>query len=71
MHFTVIIEEPDREGWIVAKVPALPGCFSQGRSEDEALANIREAISSHLLALNARAQRDAAKRSRHTVEVLV
>jgi predicted RNase H-like HicB family nuclease len=34
----------DEDGWIVAECPELPGCFSQGRSEAEALANIKEAI---------------------------
>jgi len=29
---------------IVAECPAIPGCISQGRTEDEAIANIREAI---------------------------
>ena len=29
---------------IVAECPAIPGCLSQGRTEDEAIANIREAI---------------------------
>jgi predicted RNase H-like HicB family nuclease len=32
------------DGWIVVECPELPGCVSQGRSESEALANIREAI---------------------------
>lgn len=35
---------PGEDGWIVAEVPALPGCISQGHTRDEALANIREAI---------------------------
>jgi predicted RNase H-like HicB family nuclease len=35
---------PGEDGWIVAECPALPGCFSQGRNREEALANIREAI---------------------------
>lgn len=30
-------------GWI-AEVPSLPGCLSQGRTREEALRNIREAI---------------------------
>lgn len=34
----------DENGWIVAEVPELPGCVSQGRTEAEALANIEEAI---------------------------
>ena len=33
----------DESGMIVAECPAIPGCVSQGRTEDEALANIREA----------------------------
>jgi predicted RNase H-like HicB family nuclease len=43
MRYTVILV-PDDEGRISAAVPAMPGCVSQGRSRDEALANIREAI---------------------------
>jgi predicted RNase H-like HicB family nuclease len=41
--FHVVLEEAE-DGWIVAKCPALPGCVSQGKTEPEALANIREAI---------------------------
>ena len=36
--------ERDETGMIVAECPAIPGCVSQGRTEAEALANIREAI---------------------------
>ncbi|MEQ1946683.1 MAG: type II toxin-antitoxin system HicB family antitoxin [Bryobacteraceae bacterium] len=36
--------EPDETGMIVAECPSIPGCVSQGRTEAEALANIREAI---------------------------
>ena len=38
---------PGEDGYIVAEVPSLPGCVSQGKSRDEALANVREAISLH------------------------
>lgn len=31
----------------MAEVPSLPGCVSQGKTRDEALANVREAISLH------------------------
>lgn len=34
----------DESGMIVAECPAIPGCASQGRTEAEALENIREAI---------------------------
>ena len=41
--FLVTLERGE-DGWIVVECPALPGCVSQGRTEAEALANIREAI---------------------------
>ncbi len=36
--------EHDETGMVVAECPAIPGCISQGKTEDEALENIREAI---------------------------
>jgi predicted RNase H-like HicB family nuclease len=36
--------ERDEAGYFVAEVPALPGCLSQGKTRDEAIANVREAI---------------------------
>jgi predicted RNase H-like HicB family nuclease len=32
------------DGYFVAECPVIPGCISQGRTRDEALQNIREAI---------------------------
>jgi len=49
MMFHVILKK-DEIGYFVAECPALPGCFSQGRSEQEALANIKEAITAWLWA---------------------
>ncbi len=46
MKYTVVIEESD-EGFAVS-VPGLPGCHSQGNTEEEALANITEAIREYL-----------------------
>jgi len=37
---------PGEDGFIV-EVPSLPGCISQGTTREEALANVREAISLH------------------------
>ena len=48
MQLRVILEEGE-DGYIVASCPSLPGCFSQGKTEAEALANIREAIAAYLL----------------------
>jgi predicted RNase H-like HicB family nuclease len=42
-HLPVVLR-PGEDGWIVVECPVLPGCVSQGRSREEALANIREAI---------------------------
>ena len=44
MLFHVKLAPLDDEGWIVAECPALPGCVSQGHDEEEALGNIKEAI---------------------------
>ncbi|EHQ37032.1 type II toxin-antitoxin system HicB family antitoxin [Methanoplanus limicola] len=47
MQLQVIIK-PGMDGWFVAEVPSLPGCISQGKTEEEALENIREAIELYL-----------------------
>lgn len=47
MMFHVVLKK-DEEGWIVVECPALPGCFSQGKTEQEALVNIKEAIAAWL-----------------------
>jgi len=49
MLFHVTLERAE-DGWIVAECPALAGCVSQGKDEEEALANIREAITAWLWA---------------------
>jgi predicted RNase H-like HicB family nuclease len=43
MKFLVTLEH-DEDGWVVAECPSAPGCVSQGKTLEEALANIREAI---------------------------
>lgn len=50
MDFKIIIEQ-DEDGWYVVSVPALPGCISQGKTEEEARKNIAEAIELHLTTL--------------------
>jgi predicted RNase H-like HicB family nuclease len=42
-NFKVILE-PDETGGYVVSCPSLPGCYSQGDTVEEALANIKEAI---------------------------
>ena len=43
MKMHVVIEQ-DEAGYYVAEVPALPGCLSQGKTYEEAISNIKEAI---------------------------
>lgn len=43
MKFVVTVER-DEDGAYVVECPAIPGCISQGDSEEEALENIRDAI---------------------------
>ena len=42
--FKVFLEPDEDYGGYVVVCPSLPGCYSQGKSVSEALANIREAI---------------------------
>ncbi len=43
MKFVVVVDR-DEDGVYVAECPAIPGCVSQGHTEMEALANVRDAI---------------------------
>lgn len=47
MNIKVIIE-PGEDGYFVAHVPSLKSCWSQGKTKEEALQNIREAIDLYL-----------------------
>lgn len=39
-----VVVEQDEAGYYFAEVPALPGCLSQGKSRQEAIKNIHEAV---------------------------
>ena len=39
------------DGYWVAECPSLPGCISQGKSKEEAIASIKEAIQGYIAAL--------------------
>jgi predicted RNase H-like HicB family nuclease len=66
MKLHVMIEQ-DEAGYYVAEVPALPGCLSQGRTKEEALANVTEAITGWLETMEAKREWNPTQ----TVEVLV
>lgn len=51
MKYRVVLH-PSDEGFAVS-CPGLPGCWSQGATEEEALANIRDAIEDYLAAVAA------------------
>ena len=47
----IVTLQPDEDGFIVASCPALPGCHSQGRTKEEAIANITEAIRGYIVSM--------------------
>jgi predicted RNase H-like HicB family nuclease len=50
MRYKIALHESE-EGFSVS-VPGLPGCWSQGATEDEALRNIQDAIKEYLTAVD-------------------
>lgn len=46
-----VIVYPGEDGCWVAECPSLPGCISEGRTREEAVANIKEAIRGYIAAL--------------------
>jgi predicted RNase H-like HicB family nuclease len=44
LRLTVTYDEPDEDGWIVARVIEVPGAISQGRTREEARANVLDAL---------------------------
>ena len=55
MEYTVIVHDAEEGGYWV-EVPALPGCFSQGETIEQALSNIKEAIELHIEGLKEEGQ---------------
>ena len=52
----IIFLYPDEDNYIIAEVPSLPGCVSQGETRQEALQNIQEAITLHIEVLRERGE---------------
>jgi predicted RNase H-like HicB family nuclease len=50
MKYKIVVRRSD-EGYSVS-VPGLPGCWSQGATEEEAIDNIRDAVSEYLGAIS-------------------
>ncbi|MSU62990.1 MAG: type II toxin-antitoxin system HicB family antitoxin [Pedosphaera sp.] len=47
MNLKIVVERGE-DGYVVAHCPSLRSCWSQGKTREEALANIREAIDLYL-----------------------
>jgi predicted RNase H-like HicB family nuclease len=46
-----VIMHPGEDGYWVISCPSLPGCHSQGKTQAEALENIKDAIAGYIAAL--------------------
>ncbi len=66
MKLHVMVEQDDA-GYFVAEVPALPGCLSQGKTHDEAIANVKEAVEGWFEVMEAK----QAVKAERMVEVVV
>ncbi len=55
MKLHVMLEQ-DEAGYFVAEVPALPGCLSQGKTREDALANVKEAVAGWLETMEAKTE---------------
>jgi len=60
MKLHVVIEK-DEVGYYVAEVPALPGCLSQGKTYEEAIANVTEAVEGWLEVMESKYASDFSK----------
>jgi predicted RNase H-like HicB family nuclease len=55
VEYSVVLHDADEGGYWV-EVPALPGCYSQGETREDALINVREAIELYLEGLQAKGE---------------
>ena len=61
MKYKVVISEGE-DGWYVVECPSIPGCVSQGKTVEEALENIKDAMYGCLEVLNEQIEiRDGAR----------
>lgn len=51
MRYTVILDPDVEEGGYTVTVPLLPGCITEGDTFEEAVANARDAIATHVESL--------------------
>ena len=70
MKFRIIIEQ-DEDGNYMVQCPTLPGCISQGKTREEALTNIKDAIYGYLASLKKHDEPIPPAIEEETVEVSV
>jgi antitoxin HicB len=70
MRFRVLIEQ-DEDGMFVVECPTLPGCVSQGKAREEAVANIRDAIAGYIKSLEKHSEPVPSPITEEIVEVAV
>ena len=51
MQMRQVMVYPGEDGYWVVECPSLPGCISQGRTREEAITNVQEAIRGYIAAL--------------------
>ncbi|MBX3176181.1 MAG: type II toxin-antitoxin system HicB family antitoxin [Candidatus Hydrogenedentes bacterium] len=68
MRYRVLIEQ-DEDGTFVGEVPSLPGCVSQGKTRNELLDNVREAIEGYIESLEAHGEPVPPSISEEVIEI--
>ncbi len=70
MKFRILIKQ-DEDGAFVSEVPELPGCISQGETREDAITNIKDAISGYVQSLKKHDEPIPFSISEETVEIHV
>ncbi|QWR76704.1 type II toxin-antitoxin system HicB family antitoxin [Candidatus Magnetomonas plexicatena] len=70
MKYRILVEQ-DEDGVFVAQCPALPGCISQGKTRQEAITNIADAIKGYIESLKKHGEAIPPPIEEELVEVLV
>jgi len=68
MKYRIILEQ-DEDGVFVAECPSLPGCVSQGKTREESLKNVKEAIQGYIESLKKHGEPVPPSIEEETVEV--
>lgn len=63
--------EQDEDGYITVSCPVLPGCHSQGKTDEEAITNIKEAIRGYIASMRKHGEPVPEIKEVREVEVLV